>query len=167
MGVRDNPRLMVYDELKVGEELPTMEFVIDGETQGRYLIAAEDDNPLYYRESPWGYPIVHPSTIDVIPMGAVSSKYEYPFGWVHARQETEFINPVPVGKPLRALSKIADKYRRKERGYVVVESLIVDEDGREIMRVRNHGMIDDERIREAVKSGLRSASAEIYRRSAR
>jgi hypothetical protein len=37
---------------------------------------------------------------------------------------------------------------------VVIESLIVDEDGQEIMRTRNHAMIDDERVKEAIKSGL-------------
>ena len=31
------------------------------------------------------------------------------------------------------------------------------ENGVEIMRSRNHGMIDDQRVREAVKSGLKSA----------
>jgi len=160
----DNPRVMVYDELEVGEELPTLEFAIAEDLQGRYLMAVQDDNPWYYKESPWGSPVVHVSTLDILPMWAVTYKYEYPFGWVHARQETEFINPVPVGKPLRAVSKIAEKYRRKERGYIVVESLVVDGDGREIMRFRNHGMIDDERIRQARKSGLRSAAAQIYRR---
>lgn len=146
---------MVYEELEVGEELPTLELVIEDDTQGRYLVAVQDDNPWYYRESPWGSPITHHSTLDGSPMTAAQRRYEYPFGWVHAKQDTEFINPLPLGKPVRVISRIADKYQRRGRGYVVIESLIIDQDGVEIMRLRNYGMIDDERVREAAKSGLK------------
>jgi hypothetical protein len=80
--------------------------------------------------------------------------YQYPFSFVHARQETEFINPLPLGKPARITTKIVDKYVKRGKGYIVIESLIVDEDGVEIMRTRNHAMIDDERIEEAKNYGL-------------
>ncbi|MBW1798994.1 MAG: hypothetical protein JRJ21_11510 [Deltaproteobacteria bacterium] len=80
--------------------------------------------------------------------------YQYPFSFVHAKQETEFINPLPLGKPARIFTKIADKYVKRNKGYIVIESLIVDEDGVEIMRTRNHAMIDDERVKEAAKYGL-------------
>ncbi|MBW2411755.1 MAG: hypothetical protein JRF72_18320 [Deltaproteobacteria bacterium] len=81
-------------------------------------------------------------------------RYQYPFSFVHARQETEFINPLPLGKPAIITTKIADKYVKRDKGYIVIESLIVDEDGVEIMRIRNHAMIDDERVKEAKKYGL-------------
>jgi hypothetical protein len=47
-----------------------------------------------------------------------------------------------------------DKYVKRDKGYIVIESLIVDEDGVEIMRTRNHAMIDDQRVKEAKKCGL-------------
>jgi acyl dehydratase len=151
----ENLKPMIYDELVVGEELPTLEMVIDEDLQGRYLVAVQDDNPWYYRDSPWGGPITHHCLLDGSPMAAAMQRYEYPFGWVHAKQETEFINPLPLGKPVRIVSKIVDKYIRRGRGYVVIESLVVDQDGVEIMRSRNYGMIDDERVREAARSGLK------------
>ena len=151
-------KVMAYDELEVGQELATMELVIEEDTQGRYLVAVQDDNPWYHSESPWGAPITHLSALDGSPMWAVvESGLAYPFGWVHAKQETEFIHPLPLGKPVRVTSRIADKYQKRERGYVVIESMITDKNGVEIMRVRNHGMIDDQRVREAAKSGLKSA----------
>jgi hypothetical protein len=74
---------------------------------------------------------------------------------VHARQETDFINPLPLGKPVKVYSKIVDKYVRRGKGYLVVESLCIDQDGVEILRSRNYAMIDDERIREAAKHELK------------
>jgi hypothetical protein len=87
-------------------------------------------------------------------MEAAMHRYQYPFSFVHARQETEFINPLPLGKPARTITKIVDKYVKRDRGYIVIESLIVDEDGVQIMRTRNHAMIDDERVRAAKKYGF-------------
>lgn len=151
----ENVKPMVYDDLAVGEELPVIEMVVDDEVQGRYLVALQDDNPWYYKDSPWEGPITHIATLTDSPINAMNLRYEYPYGWVHAKQDTEFINPLPLGKPFRIISKIADKYVRRGKGYVVVESLIIDQDGLEIVRFRNYGMIDDERIRESAKTGLK------------
>jgi acyl dehydratase len=153
--VVENLKLMVYDEMVVGEELPTMEFQFDEDVQGRLIISLGEENPWYFKESPWGDPITHHALMDDAPLSAVMRRYEYPFGFVHARQETEFINPLPLGKPIKVYSKIVDKYVKRDRGYIVVESLCVDDDGIEILRARNHAMIDDERIREAAKYGLK------------
>lgn len=152
---KENLKPLVYEKIVVGEELPVMELVVDEDIQGKYLVAVQDDNPWYYRESPWGSAITHHSTLDDSPMVAVCQKYEYPFGWVHAKQDTEFINPLPLGKPVRITSRIVDKYVKRERGYIVVESLVIDQDGMEIMRLRNYGMIDDQRVRQAAKTGLK------------
>jgi hypothetical protein len=146
---------LIYEEIVIGEELPVLEITPEEDLQGRYLIALEDDNPWYYKESPFGGPIVHHALLDGSPMVAAMQKYEFPFAWVHAKQDTEFINPAPLGKPLCVHSKIIDKYIRRGREYVVIESLIVDQEGVEIMKVRLYGMIGDERIREAAKTGLR------------
>jgi acyl dehydratase len=151
----DNLKLMAFEEIAVGEELPVLELVCDEEVQGRYLIALQEENPWYYKESPWGGPVAHHALLDDAPMMAAMQRYEYPFGFVHARQETEFINPLPLGKPVKIYSKVAEKYTKRGRGYIVVESLVIDQDGVEILRSRNHAMIEDERVREAAKSGLK------------
>jgi hypothetical protein len=59
-------------------------------------------------------------------MEAAMQRYQYPFSFVHARQETEFINPLPLGKPAQITTKIVDKYVKRDKGYIVIESLIVD-----------------------------------------
>ena len=151
---RVNGPLMEFDKLEVGETLPEIRVVYDEDMQGRFLAALQEENPWYYSESPWGGPLTYHPLLDDAPMEAAMHRYQYPFSFVHARQETEFINPLPLGKPARITTKIVDKYVKRGKGYVVIESLIVDEDGVEIMRSRNHAMIDDERVAEAKKYGL-------------
>lgn len=152
--VGENTRLMVFDEIVAGEELPTIEYQYDENIQGRYLIATEEENPWYFSASPWGDPILYHCLIDDSTFSAVKQKYKLPFGYLHARQEIEFINPVPLGKLVWAYSKIAEKYVKRGKGYIVIETLLVDDDGIEIMRTKSHCMVDDERIREASKTGL-------------
>jgi hypothetical protein len=146
--------VMEIDKMEKGQELPEMEILYDEDMQGRFLAALQEENPWYYSESPWGGPITYHPLLDDAPMESAMYRYQYPFSFVHAKQETEFINPLPLGKPARAITKIVDKYVKRDKGYIVIESLIVDEDGVEIMRTRNHAMIDDERVKEAAKYGL-------------
>ena len=158
---------MLYSNMVVGEELPTLELQYDEEMQGRMLIALEDENPWYWKQSPWGEPILHHALLDDAPMASAVRRYDYPFGFVHARQETEFYNPLPVGKPVKVYSKVVELYRRRDKGYIVIESLVVDEDGTKILLSRKHAMIDDERVRETMKSGKRHhppLSSEKYKK---
>jgi len=149
----DGP-VMQFDKLEVGETLPEMTIGYDEDMQGRFLAALQEENPWYYNASPWGGPVTYHPLLDDAPMEAAMHRYQYPFSFVHARQETEFINPLPLGKAARIITKIVDKYVKRDKGYIVIESLIVDEDEVEIMRTRNHAMIDDERVTEAKKYGL-------------
>ena len=146
--------VMEFDKLVVGQELPEMEILYDEDMQGRFLAALQEENPWYHSASPWGGPITYHPLLDDAPMESAMHSYQYPFSFVHAKQETEFLHPLPLGKPARITTKIADKYRKRDKGYIVIESLIVDNDGVEIMRTRNHAMIDDERVKEAAKYGL-------------
>jgi hypothetical protein len=146
--------VMVFEQMEVGEEMPELDVVFDEDMQGRFLAALKEENPWYFRGSPWGGPITYHPLLDDAPMEATMQRYQYPFGFVHARQETEFINPLPLGKPAHITTRVVDKYEKRGKGYIVIESLIKDEDGLEIMRTRNHAMIDDERVKEAAKYGL-------------
>ncbi|HEX76383.1 MAG TPA: MaoC family dehydratase [Dehalococcoidia bacterium] len=156
MPLRSGPqiKLMVCAEIEVGEELPELDIASNEEMQGRYMLAVGDENPWYYTSSPWVDPITHHSLYDDAPMEATMLRYQYPFGFVHAKQETEFINPLPLGKPAKAYTKIVDKYEKRGKVYIVTESLIKDEDGVEIMRSRFHAMIEDERVKEASRFGI-------------
>jgi len=56
---------------------------------------------------------------------------------IHAKAEHRYMSPVPIDKRLRVRGKIAEKYIRRDRYYVVLELWTVDEEGREIVRSRD------------------------------
>jgi acyl dehydratase len=59
-------------------------------------------------------------------------------GNLHARQEWELFHPVAVGDTVRSRTTVVDRYRKRNRDYVVAEVLITDADGRWLQRSRTH-----------------------------
>ena len=60
------------------------------------------------------------------------------FGNLHARQEWELFAPLVVGGAVRTRSTVVERYRRRNRDYVVNEVLVTDRDGRWLQRSRTH-----------------------------
>src|SRR5881628_3513111 len=60
------------------------------------------------------------------------------FGNLHARQEWELFAPVLVGQPIRTRATVVDRYRKRNREYVVNEVLVTDAEGRWLQRSRTH-----------------------------
>jgi acyl dehydratase len=59
-------------------------------------------------------------------------------GNLHARQEWELFHPMRVGDTVRSRSTVVDRYRKRDRLYVVNEVLLTDGDGRWLQRSRTH-----------------------------
>lgn len=139
--------LFTYDALEVGQELPPMEVRITPEVQGRYLLATEDTHPWYWKGSPFGGPLALPVILEDAVLGLLRRHFRLPLGHIHARQETEFLRPVPLGCTVRLVGRVAEKYEKRGRRYVVVEVTALDEGGQPLLRMRLHDMIEDDRIR--------------------
>lgn len=60
------------------------------------------------------------------------------FGNLHARQEWEIFHPMRVGETVRTRSTVVERYRKRDRDYVVNEVLITDAAGRWLQRSRTH-----------------------------
>lgn len=60
------------------------------------------------------------------------------FGNLHARQEWEFFHPMRVGESVRTRSTVVERYRKRDRDYVVNEVLVTDPAGRWLQRSRTH-----------------------------
>lgn len=60
------------------------------------------------------------------------------FGNLHARQEWELFAPLVVGGAVRTRSTVVERYRKRNRDYVVNEVLVTDRDGRWLQRSRTH-----------------------------
>ena len=135
-----------FDELKVGWDCGSYEYRL---TRGRilkYSEAVEDLNPWYEKDSPFGGPIASPTVCDnditrlpgwkVIRGGDLEDPSNYRPGFLHAKQEYDFLNPARPGKKVKVSGRIVDKYVKRGREYVTVEALSVDEDGVPLLRTR-------------------------------
>jgi acyl dehydratase len=60
------------------------------------------------------------------------------FGNLHARQEWELFHPMQVGDLLRSRSTVVERYRKRDRLYIVNEVLFTAADGRWLQRSRTH-----------------------------
>ena len=60
------------------------------------------------------------------------------FGNLHARQEWELFAPILVGLPIRTRATVVDRYRKRDREYVVNEAVVTDDAGRWLQRSRTH-----------------------------
>ena len=124
-------------ESQVGDELGPWESEVTEEMVRQMMEALEEPDPWYREDSPFGGAIA-PATITANDYIRVFETKFTTSGPVHTKSEHEFINPLRQGKRYTVRGRVADRYERKGRDYVVIESVTIDEDGVEIVRSRNH-----------------------------
>ena len=61
---------------------------------------------------------------------------------IHAKAEHHYLTPPRVGMRLNVTGRIIDKYNRRGREYLVLESETVDEDGTKLVESKNVLLID-------------------------
>ena len=59
-------------------------------------------------------------------------------GNLHARQEWELFHPMHPGQIVRSRTTVVDRYRKRNRDYIVAEVLMTDDHGRWLQRSRTH-----------------------------
>lgn len=123
-------------ESQVGDELGPWEHEVTEGMVRQMTDVLEEPDPWYREDSPFGGPIA-PATIsadDYIRL--LETRFTHS-GAVHTKAEHEFINPVRPGKRYIVRGKVTDRYEKKGRDYIVIESVTTDEDGLDIVRSRN------------------------------
>lgn len=124
-----------WEDAKIGEDLGSIQYRLTSENISRYLRAIEDRNPWYVQESPFGGPIAPP----LITADEYIKLYYDNSGYIrgrifHAKMEHEIIRPPHHEELITARGKIVDKYVRRGRTYVILETVVTGEDGTEISR---------------------------------
>ncbi|UCD08081.1 MAG: MaoC family dehydratase [Dehalococcoidales bacterium] len=119
-----------------------LEYVVTPELNHQFLYAEEDFSSYYLEEINGGDAIVHPALIlnwsndTRSPSFKAASMQSGEDMWapIHTRDETFFINPVRVGKRLKVTWDPIGSYEKRRRLYSVIDILVTDEDGLEIIR---------------------------------
>ena len=141
-----------FDDLAVGQALGPIEIPVSERIVRRYCDEFECHNPIYVSDSPFGGPVVPPLFhATLTDLGLIGTKWNA-HATVPSRTEHELVNPARVGKGLSATGEIIDTYIKRGREYVVVRSVIVDEDGVEIKRCVDHALLSLERTSEPDKT---------------
>lgn len=122
-----------YDTIEIGEILGQKKVLITDEMVQTSAHAIESSRSWYYEGSPYGGRIAPPTIFDNDTLNILDEQYQR-FGSIHAKQAWEFINPLRVGKRVSLTVKVIDKYYKRDRPYLVMELMAVDEDGVEICR---------------------------------
>ena len=69
---------------------------------------------------------------------AFAMVYDDQIGTVNAGNQVEFFNPPIIGKKIIVHGRIADKYLRRDKPYIVIEAIATDEDGRLIEKLSTY-----------------------------
>jgi acyl dehydratase len=116
-------------EVHVGQDVAGREFVVSADDVARYdagtgASSRGESVPSLlfhsevYRDLSWYLPNI--------------------IGNLHARQEWEVFQPLRVGDTVRSRTTVVDRYRKRDRLYVVAETLLTDATGRWLQRSRTH-----------------------------
>ncbi len=133
------------EDVYVGRDMGGRYTTVCEEDVVRYETGTEDHHPWYHSESPFGGPVapalLHHSEV------YRDLRWYLPnlIGNLHARQEWELFRPVPIGETVSTRSTVVERYRKRNRDYVVNEVLITDAEGRWCQRSRTHQsfLVDD------------------------
>ncbi|HEY2774274.1 MAG TPA: MaoC family dehydratase [Candidatus Binatia bacterium] len=115
----------------VGRDFGGRDVVIDRPLVDRYIGALGQQLPLYEQVAP-GL-VLHSECYESLSWYLANI-----WGNLHARQEWELFDEVPVGTPVRTRGLIRERYRKRDRDYVVKETWVQDADGRLLVRGLTH-----------------------------
>ena len=107
-----------YNDLVIGEPLGSYEYVLTQEMLDNFRESVEDPEAVYPTLA-----VKHDAT-------ALNMVYKDTTGRVNAGNEVEFFNPPIPGKKIIVSGRVANKYMRRDKPYLVIEATATDEDGR-------------------------------------
>ena len=118
----------VYDQVEIGEELGAYDYVLTQEMLDNFRASIDDPEASFPTLA-----VKHDAT-------ALAMVYDDTTGGVNAGNEVEFFNPPIPGKRIFVTGRVADKYLRRDKPYLVIEATAIDEDGRLLEKLRTYQM---------------------------
>ncbi|MGH7907115.1 MAG: MaoC family dehydratase, partial [Candidatus Binataceae bacterium] len=111
-------------EIHAGRDAGSYDWEITPALVRAYIDATGDNNPWYTGDSPLGGAIAPALILHSASFRNLDWYLPNVYGNLHAREECEFFAPVRVGERLHSRSLIVDRYLKRDRDYVVNETLI-------------------------------------------
>ncbi len=137
----DRPRLTPAN-LPVGRDVPSMAVAVSVETAGEYAVRVQADDG-----APWcGVGArLHPGWLAGRATRLIEHSYQH-YPALHTRSQIQHFGPALAGQTVEVSGRIVDGYERKGHEYLVLDSWIVGEDGRDLA-VHRHTSIYQPAVR--------------------
>jgi len=143
-----------HDVLEEGMKFRSGDHLIRPEDVEAYAFAVEDHDPWFFAPGPFGGPIVHPTILANQALMMRHNHYFVPAG-LHARMIYKFISAIPLGVRARTIGRLAEKYVRRDKPYMVTEYETASEAGDRLVAGRFVQMIFKDDTAPAAGSGRR------------
>lgn len=127
-----------HHDVYVGKDIGGREIRITPEIIATYQAGTGDEHSWYRGSSPFGGAIAPALLLHSEVYRDLSWYLPNLVGNLHAKQEWELFAPMPVGGLVRTRSTVVERYRKRNRDYIVNEVLVTDSDGRWLQRSRTH-----------------------------
>lgn len=123
------------DGIRPGLDLGGREIVITHHWIEKYMQSIDDRNPWYTQDSPFGGPVA--------PAAVFNYEMEMFRGWhppyskgkvVNTSQTWEFRRPMRPGQRVLLKGRVADRYVRRGREHIAMETTAYDEQGEVLCR---------------------------------
>jgi 3-hydroxybutyryl-CoA dehydratase len=123
---------LYFDDIEVGMEFPPVITKLTREDILNYAEAVEDFNPLFLDENfakntKFKGLVNHPTTAAILK--GYNTYTGLPPGIIHAKQRYKFYSPTRPGEELLTQAKVIDKYVKRGKKYVVIQSLTLNRQG--------------------------------------
>lgn len=109
--------LLSFEQLVTGYEFPTTRYELDLSIISKYLIAVGLQSAEF----------VPPLAIAAYAMSALSKSLVLPPGTIHASQELEFLQPVPIGATISCQGRVAQKLSRGKLNLLTIELSVLSQ----------------------------------------
>ncbi|HVO90308.1 MAG TPA: MaoC family dehydratase [Casimicrobiaceae bacterium] len=147
-----------YDDIEVGRSLGDIEWVVTDDMIDAQCAMDADYAVWYSLDSPWGGRIAPPQISYRPPRWLLSRTYNV--RGLFYKWEIENVRPIRPGVTLRVSARIAEKYVKNEREFVVYEAEASNPDGAVVFRTRRTHVLDFiersvQREGEGIDSGIK------------
>ena len=120
-----------YSKLTSGTEVSSRAIVLDEDSIAGYLDAVGDENGCLVDEG--GVKLTPPMALAALTLGGVINDLRIPGGTVHAGQEIEFSEAVPLGETIGCKATVVKNSVRGGMRFMVVRLMVENGDGRKVM----------------------------------
>ena len=108
----------VWESIPVGDDLGSMDYVMTAQMIDDYRRVVDNPHAAY------------PTVAGRHPANLFYRKYRSRMRVPNMGHDSEYYNPPIAGKRITVTARVADKYIRRDKPFLVIEATATDEDGR-------------------------------------